>query len=240
MPIFVDPQSGGTSGTDALSVPRDVLVRRALRMVGAYTSTDLPRPEQMTDAVMVLNLMIKAWSLEGFLWLRQFVSVSLVAGQNSYTLGPDGTPVIDRPVHIYSCNRMSSSGNEIPMVPLTRTDWMAVPNKTSVGTPVQYYYDPQTVNGTLYVWPTPPTNTSDVLKLDADRQLDTMLDNLNSFDLPPQWYDAITYCLAARLAPEYGLPLGERQLLEAEANALFNKASIDDRDMASVYFGVRA
>ena len=229
----------GTSGITSFMANRDIIVRRALRMVGAFTSTDAPRPEQTTDAVTVLNLMLKAWSIEGLLWLRQFVNITLVAGQNYYTLGPLGTPVIDRPLHVFACNRKSTSGNEIPMISITRTDWMAIPNKTTSSIPVQYYYDPQTTNGTLYVWPTPQTGTTDVLVLDVDRQLDIMNDNLDDFDFPMQWQEAITYNLAARLAPEYGVPLSERLQLEKEAGALFAKAVTDDRDVASIYFGVR-
>lgn len=228
-----------TSGTDNFTATRDLVVRRALRMVGAYTSTDLPRPEQLTDAVFVLNTMLKSWSIQGFLWLRQFTTITLVAGQNSYTLGPAGTPAIDRPLHVFNVNRKSTGGNEIPMISLTRTDWMVIPNKTSTGTPVQYYYDPQTVNGELYVWPTPSTGTTDVLILDHDRQLDIMADNLDDFDFPPQWLEAITYNLAARIAPEYGTPLSERAMLEKEAATLLAIASTDDMDIASIHFGVR-
>lgn len=228
-----------TSGVTNFTANRDTIVRRALRMVGAFPSTDLPRPEQLTDAITVLNLMLKEWSIQGFLWLRQFVEITLVANKNDYTLGPDGTPVIDRPLHVYSANRKTALANEIPMISLTRSDWMAIPNKSSNGAPVQYYYDPQTINGTIYVWPTPPTGTTDTIILDVDRQLDIMQDSLNDFDFPPQWQNCIAYNLAARLAPEYGMPLSERQLLEKEALYLFNNLSTDDRDVASVYFGVR-
>jgi hypothetical protein len=208
-------------------------------MVGAYTSTDLPRPEQLTDAASVLNIMLKAWSIEGFLWLRQFKTITLVAGQNTYTLGPAGSPAMDRPLHIFTANRKMVGGAEIPLFNLTRADWMAIPNKTSQGTPVQIYYDPQTINGTMYVWPTPSVGVTDTIVVDVDRQLDIMADNLNDFDFPPQWIEAITYNLAARIAPEYGLPMSERLQIEKEAGGLFIHASNDDRDLGSIRFEVR-
>ena len=239
MPIFIPIPSGNTSGTDSLAVNRDMIVRRALRLVGAYTSTDLPRPEQLTDAISVLNIMLKSWSIEGFLWLRNFVNVTLVAGQTDYTLGPAGTPSIDRPCHVFNANRKSVGGNEVPLEPLTRSDYMHIPNKTSSGTPVQYYYDAQTINGVLKVWPAPSTGTTDTLVLDVDRQLDIMADNLNEFDFPPNWLDCITYNLAARLAPEYGLQLGERSALLQVAMETLSRLSSDDRDIASIHFGVR-
>jgi len=310
-----------TSGTSSFTANRDLIVRRSLRMVGAYTSTDLPRPEQLTDAVSVLNIMLKAWAREGFLWLRNFATVFLTGSQNSYTVGPNGhvvtsyttttlngdvlagvdavtltaghslatsttawvgirtvdtvqwfqgytiagnlltftapqvlasdvtsgdtvychtaAAVIDRPNHIFSANKKSSSNTEIPLTALTRSDWMLLPNKTSTGVPVQIYYDPQSIDGILYVWPTPATLTTDVLVVDVDRQIDIMNDNLNDFDFPPNWLEAITYNLAARIAPEYGMALSERMQLEKEAATLFMQMSTDDRDLGSVRFEVR-
>jgi hypothetical protein len=240
MPIYITPPySGTTSGTSNFTANRDEVIKRSLRMVGAYTSTDLPRPEQLTDACTILNIMLKAWQIEGFQWLRTFVTIPLVASQNSYQLGPASTTPMDRPTHIFSATRKSSSGNEIPLTAITRQDWMSIPNKTTTATPVQYYYDPFTINGTLYVWPTPQVGTTDSIVLDCDIQLDIMEDSLNDFDFPPQWLECITYNLAARIAPEYGLPLAERALLDQQAASLLVKMQTDDRDVASVYFGVR-
>ena len=228
-----------TSGTSQLTMTRDTIVRRALRMVGAYTSPDLPRPEQLTDAITVLNMMLKTWQVEGFLWLRRFETLPLVADQRVYSLGPSGSLSIDRPLHIYNATRKDSSGYEVPLISLTRSDYMAIPNKYSSGVPVQFYYDPLTDAGNFYIWPVPSTGMTYSIVLDCDRSLDIMTDSLNDYDFPPQWYDALTYGLAVRLAPEYGLPLTERQMLETEYNALFNRIVTDDRDVASIRFGVQ-
>jgi len=231
-----------TSGTSDFEMTRDTIVRRSLRMVGAYTSTDSPRPEQMQDAIFILNTMLKAWSVNGLMWLRQFYRVSLVKGQNVYPLGK-ATPIpMNRPCHVYSANRRTLTngipGAEVPIESLTRTDWMLVPNKASTGVPVQYYYDTATLTGQLYVWPTPDSSTQYDLLIDIDTQLDIMKDNLDDFDFPPNWIETITYSLAARLAPEYGTPLAERNKLEEEAGAMFMAMSTDDRDIASIRFQV--
>jgi hypothetical protein len=130
---------------------------------------------------------------------------------------------------------------EVPLVSLSRVDYMAVPNKssTSSGGPVQYYYDATTINGTLYVWPTPATGTTDKVVLDHDRQIDIMNDSFDDFDFPPHWIEVITYSLAARIAPEYGLAIEERVQLEKEASELLNGTLQDDRDMSSIRFEVR-
>lgn len=241
MPIFI-PSSilPVVSGVTEPTTNRDQVIRRSLRLVGAYTAGDNPRPEQMTDAVYALNVMIRQWAVDGLLWCREFVTVPLIANQNNYVLGPLSPSPMNRPTHVFNANRKSSSGNEIPMQPLTRSDWMVLPNKTnSPSPPVQYYYDRQTVNGVLYVWPVPQTGTTDVLVLDVDRKMDFMVDNINAFDMPDEWIEAATYCLALRLAPEYGMPLGERAKIELEASVLFNKAADYDQDLAPIHFGVR-
>ena len=226
-----------TSGTSSINATRDVIVRRALRLTGAFASTDLPRPEQLNDAITVLNSMLKTWSTVGFLWLRRFVTVPLVAGQSEYLLGP--ATDIDRPTHIFNATRKTTDGYEVPIEHESRSGYMAIPNKLSTGVPVKIYYDPQTTNGTLYVWPTPQAGTTDVIVLDVDRQIDVMTASVDEFDLPPHWVEVLSHSLAARLAPEYGMPLGERQLLAQEATALFQSVVNDDRDMSSVYFQVR-
>lgn len=240
MPMFLPIPIGNTSGVTEPTTNRDQVVRRALRMVGAFTSTDSPRPEQIVDAVYILNVMIRGWAIEGLLWCREFKTIPLVGGQNSYILGPQSPTPMNRPTHVFNANRKSATGNEIPMIALTRTDWMVLPNKlNSSAPPVQYYYDRQTLNGVLYVWPVPPPNTTDVLVLDVDRKMDFMIDTQNTFDVPDEWIEAVTYNLALRIAPEYGVPLNERAKLETEALFLFNKAADYDQDMASIHFGVR-
>lgn len=77
-----------TSGTSTYNPSRDVVIRRALRMVGAYASTSQPRPEQLNDASDVLNMMLKGWQMDGLLWLREFATLFLNKGQRVYNLAP--------------------------------------------------------------------------------------------------------------------------------------------------------
>ncbi len=77
-----------TSGTSSWNPARDVVIKRALRMVGAYASSGNPRPEQINDANDVLNMMLKEWQLDGFLWLRIYGTLFLNKGQRQYNLAP--------------------------------------------------------------------------------------------------------------------------------------------------------
>ena len=44
-----------------------------------------------------------------------------------------------------------------------------------------------------------------------------MSSDLNTFDVPPEWMEALSYNLAYRIAPEYGIPVSERDILGKEA-----------------------
>lgn len=77
-----------TSGTSTYNSTREQIIYRALRMVGAYNAADTPRTEQVTDALDTLNMMLKSWQIDDFLWLKQFGTLFLNKGQTSYKLAP--------------------------------------------------------------------------------------------------------------------------------------------------------
>lgn len=76
-----------TSGSITYNPARDVIVNRALRLIGAYSSNDSATAAQKADAYDVLNAMLKSWQVEGFSWVRAFATLTLVQAQNSYDLG---------------------------------------------------------------------------------------------------------------------------------------------------------
>ena len=109
-----------TSGVATYNPTRDKIIRRALRMIGAFASGDSPTADQLTDAIDVLNAMIKMWQVDGYLWLRTFAELTLVPGQSSYEIGSGTTDVCvyqgtstsaERPIKISSATRKDSSGN---------------------------------------------------------------------------------------------------------------------------------
>lgn len=212
-------------------------------MVGAYTSTDQPRPEQAQDAIIALNMMLKSWQVEGFLWLKEYFQMPLVAGQYIYTLGPAGTAeywpamttTIDRPTRIWNLKRKDTNGNEIPINVISRQEYTDLPNKTTTGVVNQYYYDPQLVNGNLFIWPAPIAGTTDVLWGTCDRSIQDMISDTDTYDVPQEWLRVVTVGLAREIASEYGVALGERQLLNQEYIALKDSISSYDRENAPSY-----
>lgn len=316
-----------TSGSYSFNPVRDQIVNGALRLVGAYASTDTPRPEQSRDALETLNMMLKSWQVDGLLWLKETGTLFLSSNQYQYDIADTGdhcvssyvqttlsasaaagagtvtvtsaTGITDgdfigvvndsgiiewfyvnmtgtsaalfsdvtllapatlgtaatsgntvfshtvasqmgRPTRVFSATRKSvSSGYEIPMIQIAREDYLRLPNKSTASSPVQFYYDPQMATGKLNVWPA-PSGATDVLVLNMDRTIQDIISDTNTFDLPQEWAEAIKYNLAAKLAPEYGIPIGERQLLIQEAMTLKMNILTYSVENASNFFGVQS
>ena len=304
-----------TSGSTTFNPTTYAILKRSLRMVGAYATTDEPRPEQLTDALEVMNMMLKSWQVDNFLWLRLPCTLFLNKGQTSYNLTDatgfshcvtaytqttlaataatgagtlsltssagmaDGDYIgvasdngviewfaatfagniatlsgvttanassgnvvyshttasqIKRPTRIFQANRklydsVAENGIEIPLMITGRDDYMILPNKTVQSKTTQVYYDPQLVTGILYVWPTADT-PKDKIKMVIDRPIQDMLTDTDTYDVPQEWLDCICYGLAVRLAPEYGISISERGLLDAEYKSLREAVSSYDRE----------
>jgi hypothetical protein len=235
-----------TSGSTSFKSNRDKVVQRALRLVGATTSGSVSDADDVNDANDSLNAMIKTWQMDGLSWTFTFIKVTLVAGQASYDLGlttTDGVVYLGtstkaaRPTHIQSVVRRSTDNNDTPVEIISRNDYMNIPNKTTRSRVNQVYYDPQMTLGKLYVWPSPDTS-GDVLILNADRPLQDMNSDTDDFDFPQEWIEVLSYGLAVRIAPEYGLSIGERNLLISDFTILKNQIELSDRGDSSTYFTV--
>lgn len=235
-----------TSGSISYNPARDIIVKRALRLIGAYSSNDAPTSQQMNDAYDVLNSMLKSWQVEGFSWVRAFATLTLVQGQAAYDLGTTSTDNFvyygttnkaARPVKVFGISRRDTANQEINIFPISRSDYLKLNNKTSQGRVNQYYYDPQLSMGKLYVWPTPDAS-GDTLFMDIDRPIQDVLTDSDTMDFPQEWIEVISYGLANELAPEYGISIQERSALFDRLNILRDAVLSYDRGCESIYFTV--
>ena len=150
------------------------------------------------------------------------------------------TTKIGRPLKITNVCTQQLSGTEIPHayngIPQSRSDYMRMPNKTTLGTPIQSYYSPQLTTGKLYLWPTPKDSTLRIT-FDYERTLEDFDDIANTPDFPQEWYNVIKWNLAVELAPDYNITPSNFLLRKAEE--LKNEMLSFDRDPGSLYFQPR-
>jgi len=130
----------------------------------------------------------------------------------------------------------AADGTERPIDMISKSDYDILPSKTSTGKIVQAYYDPQLVCGKLYTWPC-ADYCGDKLVLTTDRPIDDLLADTETFDVPTEWLEPVSYCLADRIAPEYQLSLQERAFLKQEAQIAYNRILSFNRE-GSIYFEV--
>jgi len=212
-----------TSGTTTFSITRDDIIKGALRKIGVVAQGEVPTPDQVSEAAFALNLMVKAWEADGMpLWALRTTPVPLVAGQTTYTIGNDLSCdiVTDKPLKVIQAwNRDPVSNVDIPMRIITKQEYAILGNKTTSSKPIQIYYEPQLDQGSLSLFPTPGTidASGSVIYITYQRPFEDFNISTDVPDFPQEWYDAVVYGLASRLAPEYGLPIDQRRVLLQEA-----------------------
>ena len=116
------------------------------------------------------------------------------------------TTSLTRPLSIQSARFRDSNTFDRWMKIVPRDDYMRIPQKALTGQPIILYYSAQTTTGTVYVWPTPASGNGQIMVtyLREIADVDNASDN---FDFPQEWLECLTYNLAVRIAPAYGVNL---------------------------------
>jgi len=230
-----------TSGTTTFSVTRDDIIKGALRKIGVVAQGELPTADQTTEAAFALNLLVKAWEADGMpLWALRTTPIPLTANKKDYTIGIGKDVVTDKPLKVLQAWNRSTGNVDIPMRLLTKQEYNILGNKSTTGKPIQLYYEPSANYGTVFLFPTPAA--ADVLEstiyIVYQRPYEDFNISTDTPDFPQEWYDAILYGLAVRLAPEYGVPIDQRQVLGREAADIKAAAMSFGTEEGSMYFGV--
>jgi hypothetical protein len=129
----------------------------------------------------------------------------------------------------------SPQGQDTPDKLISRAEYAQLSNKSSSGKLVQAFYDPQLINGQLYVWPA-PDSAGDVLRFWYERILEDFDTGTNTPDFAIEWGEALILGLASKMAPSAGMPLSERQDLERRAGQALATAEGYDKENVSTFF----
>lgn len=144
------------------------------------------------------------------------------------------TNIAQRPTRLYNGRIKINDGNEIPIVQISRSSYMALPTKDTTSRPNQFYYDPQLDNGKLFVWPT-SDSVKDTMLFSAQRQLQDLDELTNNLDFPQEWLKAIVWNLAVDMAYDYNLPTTDPALFQGlERRAEKYKEDVENFDVENV------
>lgn len=201
-----------TSGSIDYNQTRNEIITDALLLLGVVNSNESASANDITFCSGILNKMIKSWQAQGIhLWKETEGTITITADQSSYTLNSTNFPSIGRPIYISDCRYSYSSGLDRKMRKLGRSEYNALPTKTTAtGPSTAWYYSPQLSSGILYVWPVPTSSeTSDTFSITYLKTIEDFDASSDDPDFPSEWLEALTYNLAVRIAPAFGIVLSK-------------------------------
>lgn len=181
------------------------IIKRALRMLGVYSTGEDLSPEESADGLAALNALLGSVSNGGMVSAKTLDSISLSATVASITVGPSGTVVTDRPVRVRPESYISLSGVSYPLDLLTLQQYNLVSVKADSGIPAGIYVQPDMPNITLTLWPVP--SQAMTLNLWSDKLLASFPGLTSLVSLPPGYEAALPPMLAEEIAPEYEVPV---------------------------------
>ncbi len=229
-----------TSGSTNFATNRDSLIAGALRLCGVLSQGETASSTQVTEASEALNMLVKAFAADGMpLWAIKEYSVPLTASTSSYRIGTSQTVNTPKPLKVIQAFLHNTSTNiDIPMRILTRQEYNVLGNKTSSGSPIQIFYDPQNTYGDLYVFPVPSSTDASTftIRIVYQRPFEDFDAASDEPDFPQEWFEALKYNLADRLAGEYNLSKEDRAILKQEAKDHKDTALSFGTEEGSIYF----
>ena len=171
-----------------------------------------------------MNLMFADWANRGLnLWTVTQATLSLVSGTAAYSLASNYTDLLEVVVR-------NSSNVDTSLSKMSRSEYLAIPNKTNTGRPTQYFYNRQ-VTPSITLWPTPNDSTDTLVYYYVNRIQD--VDALqNTTDAPfrflPCMVAGLAYYIAIKKAPE------RVQMLKSIYEEEVQRAADEDEDRVSL------
>lgn len=224
-----------TSNSTNFATSRDELIKGALRIVGALAQGETPTATMTSEAAEALNMLAKAWMADGMpLWVTREYTQALTASTASYT------PTTKMMKVIQAYNHNTSTNVDIPMRIITREEYNRLGNKTTSGNPIQLVHIPNRTDSTIKVFPVPTSTeeTYNQIIITYQKPYDDFDTSTDEPEFPAEWFDALKFGLAHRLAAEYGMDINDRRQLLQEAAMLKNEALSFGTEEGSIYFGV--
>ena len=137
-----------------------------------------------------------------------------------------------RPIELVEARLVRPDGRETPLVISGRQDYQLLSQKTNEATPNQIWYDKQLTNGIIRIWPE-PDDVQDYIKFTARFPIQDLTMTSETFEVSDEWYEAISWQLAIRLAPKYERPIDPTMGLMAQD--MWDKAlSFDSENTSSI------
>ena len=194
------------------------LIYQALLEIGAVGQMDTPSANDEQIALTRFQNQLDAWQAEALtLAVNARLTFTVPSGTNTFTIGPTGDVVAQRPVWIEAMNYVvpgSSPEVETIMAPMNDDQYDVLSIKSlSSALPTQFYYNTSftTLLGSMFVWPTPSQNVKTYIYVKQGAGVPV---NVTDTVIGPAGYaEAFIYQLALRLVTPFAKSLTDLPLL---------------------------
>ena len=191
-----------TSGVTEVTLTGADIIKRALRLLGVLSSGESPSTQEDSDALAVLNSIIK--HLDEVPSLKRYIksdalTVSTTISQDYVALDADTMWV------------ESADYNGSPITELTHKEYQNIVDKTTTGTSTHFYVTTDLDTPRMYLYPVPSSSVT--IKYWIRRKVEIFNAKTDDADVPDEFHNLIILWLAALLSTEYSVPDATIQLV---------------------------
>ena len=221
-----------TSNTATFNLDLGEIVEEAFERCGAELRTGY----DLRTARRSMNLLFADWANRGInLWTIGSGTINLTQGTNTYNLPEDTVDLIEHVIR-------TGAGNVSTQVDLTITrisisTYSSIPNKLQQARPIQVWVNRQQPIPQITVWPTPDqTGVYQFVYWYLRRIQDAGEGGTYTQDIPFRFLPCLVSGLAYYLALKIPNAMERLQVLKAQYDEDWDRASTEDREKAAVRF----
>jgi|TARA_A100001391_G_scaffold139791_3_gene97932 hypothetical protein len=184
-----------SSGTTTFNLSVDEVIEEAYERCGVRTNSGY----DIKSARRSLNLLFSEWGNRGInLWKVKSKTETLVNGSITYNTPSDCNDVLEAVVTV-------SGGNQQTLTKISRSEYIAIPNKSETGTPSQYYVDRQ-ITPTISLYLAPDTSAVTNIFYYYLARIEDVGAYTNTTDMPfrffPCMVSGLAFYLSQKIAPD--------------------------------------
>lgn len=216
-----------TTGTATFNLNFAELAEEAFERASAG-QRELRSGYDLRTARRSLSLMLAEWANRGInLWTVEQGTLPLVQGQATYTLPADTVDLLEHTIR--------ENGTDLHINRISVSVYATIPNKATLGRPIQLFINRLRDAPAVTVWPVPRSDDYTMVYWRL-RRLQDPGSGPDVQDVPFRFLPCLVAGLAyyvAQKIPE-GMPL--LQMLKMEYEEQFQRAADEDREKADVRF----
>lgn len=220
-----------TSGNFSFDLNTQQIVRLAYQRIGIVAAGQEPDSGQFSMGRDFLQVALADLQTQG-IQLRNVLqtTMALVAGQAEYDAPANGIDIDERTVYVSNASRV-----DLPLIKVSRGQYMALSNKTSSAPPSQIYVE-KGPTLKFFLYPTPDSQytsiTFPLILLQSDM---TSADNTTG--LPSRYLNTIVIALGIALCDHHGLT-PRKESLKDDLKTAKSEVINDDTERGPLRFTV--